>query len=267
MRTWHTFLAAALIVVAVPAAAGERKASLESQRELRICADPDNLPASSERTGEAPGFDVEVAQALAASLDLRPRFIWVDTTYGGRALRRSLFAGQCDVFMGLPVDPAAETPGALALTAPYYSTGYRLLGWQERSDSTVVPGDLRNARIGVERQSGAHMRLERIDYHLVVYSSQSEVLDAVARHEVDLGAVWLPDVDRLLRDRVRAVHVVGSAAPDQLLRWNVAIGVRRSDSDLQMAVSRAIGDLLRAGRIEAIFDKYGVSFFPPLADR
>ena len=163
--------------------------------------------------------------------------------------------------------PTAETPGALALTAPYYSSGYRLVGSQERSDSAVASDDLRNTRIGVERQSGAHMRLERIDSHLVVFGSQREVLDAVARHEVDLGAVWLPNVDRLLRDRGLAVHVVGSGTPDRLLRWNVAIGVRRSHADLQLALTRAIGDLLHAGRIEAIFDKYGVPFFPPLADR
>ena len=56
-----------------------------------------------------PGVDVEVGQAIAERLDLLPRLVWVDTTYGGRALRRSLLAGQCDVFMGLPIDPAAET--------------------------------------------------------------------------------------------------------------------------------------------------------------
>lgn len=267
MSAWRTILAAALFTAVVPATAGEHTTGPEPQRELRICVDPDNLPLSSDRMGEPPGFDVEIAQALAAGLDLRPRFVWVDTTYGSRTLRRSLFAGQCDVFMGLPVDSTAETPGALALTAPYYSTGYRLLGRQERSDSAVVPGELRTARIGVERQSGAHMRLERIDSHLVVYANQREVLDAVARHDVDLGAVWLPDVDRLLRDRATAVHVVGSGTPDRLLRWNVAIGVRRSDADLQVALSRAIGDLLHSGRIEAIFDKYGVPFFPPFADR
>jgi hypothetical protein len=61
--------------------------------------------------------------------------------------------------------------------------------------------------------------------------------------------------------------VVGSGAPDRLLRWNVAIGVRRSDADLQAALTRAIGDLLGSGQIEAIFDKYGVPFFPPFADR
>jgi polar amino acid transport system substrate-binding protein len=267
MSAWHTILAAALFTAIVPAVAGERATGSEPQRELRICVDPDNLPLSSDRMGEPPGFDVEIAQALAAGLDLRPRFIWVDTTYGSRTLRRSLFAGQCDVFMGLPVDLTAEMPGALALTAPYYSTGYRLLGWQERSHSAVVPRNLRTARIGVERQSGAHMRLERIDSHLVVYANQREVLDAVARHEVDLGAVWLPDVERLLRERVPAVHVVSSGTPDRLLRWNVAIGVRRSDDDLQIALTHAIGDLLHAGRIEAIFDRYGVPFFPPFADR
>jgi ABC-type amino acid transport substrate-binding protein len=45
------------------------------------------------------------------------------------------------------------------------------------------------------------------------------------------------------------------------------MGVRRSDTNLQSAVSRAVGDLLREGRIAAIFEKYRVPFYPPLIDR
>jgi polar amino acid transport system substrate-binding protein len=267
MRTWGTILAAALVTVVGPSAAAEPTMRAEPLPELRICVDPENPPVSLNRMGEPPGFDVEIAQAIAARLELRPRFVWVDSTYGGRVLRRSLFAGKCDLFMGLPVDSTAETPEALALTAPYYSSGYLLIGWQERSDAAVTPAEHRRARIAVERQSGAHMRLERIDARLVVYGSQREVVDAVARRAVELGAVWLPDVDRLLQDRAPAVRVVGSGTPERLLRWNVAMGVRRSDTNLQSAVSRAVGDLLREGRIAAIFEKYRVPFYPPLIDR
>jgi polar amino acid transport system substrate-binding protein len=259
-----TLLMFALAAAALTVEAAEPAIAHEPARELRICVDPDNPPLSQNRVDAQPGFDVEIGQAIAERLQLRPRLVWTDTTYGGKALRRSLLAGRCDVFMGLPVDPAAGTGDALAFTAPYYSTGYSLVQAQDR---TKLATDLRNERIGVERQSGAHMRLEQIGSHLVVYGNQREVLDAVARGEVDAGAVWLPDVDRLLQGRALAREAGGNAAPEQQLRWNIAIGVRRADGDLRASVSRAVADLLADGRIEAIFDRYRVPFFPPFADR
>jgi len=153
------------------------------------------------------------------------------------------------------------------LTTPYYSTGYRLIAAQHRANATSDATDLRKARIRVERPSGAHMRLEQIGSHLVVYGNQREVVDAVARGEVDAGAVWLSDVDRLLQGRTTAMRPLADAAPDQPLRWNMAIGVRRADADLRASASRAIGDLLAEGRIKAIFDRYGVPFIAPFTER
>jgi polar amino acid transport system substrate-binding protein len=254
----------AFVAVAVPVKAAELSIAHEPARELRICVDPDNPPLSQNQVDAQPGFDVEIGQAIAGRLQLRPRLVWTDTTYGGKALRRSLLAGRCDVFMGLPVDAAAGTGDALTFSAPYYSTGYSLVHAQDRS---TMPTDLHSERIGVERQSGAHMRLERIGSHLVVYGNQREVLDAVARGEVDAGAVWLSDVHRLLQGRALAPKAGENVAPEQQLRWNIAIGVRRADGDLRTAVSRAVDELLAEGRIKAIFDRYAVPFFPPFAER
>jgi lysine/arginine/ornithine transport system substrate-binding protein len=252
-----------LALVAFPALAAAE--ATNPARELRICVDPDNPPLSLNGMGAQPGIDVEIGQAIAARLDMQPRLVWVDTTYGGRALRRSLLAGQCELFMGLPVDPAAETTGALATTSPYYSTGYRLIRTHDGSNEAPAAMDLRQLRIAVERQSGAQMRLERIGSHLVVYGNQREVLDAVAHGDVDAGAVWLPDVGRLLQGRALAT-AAADAAPDRLLQWNMAVGVRRADVDLRTSVNRAIADLLAEGRIEAIFDRYRLPFFPPFTD-
>jgi lysine/arginine/ornithine transport system substrate-binding protein len=252
-----------LALVTFPALAAAE--ATNPARELRICVDPDNPPLSLNGMGAQPGIDVEIGQAIAARLDMQPRLVWVDTTYGGRALRRSLLAGQCELFMGLPVDPAAETTGALATTSPYYSTGYREIRTHDGSNEAPAAMDLRQLRIAVERQSGAQMRLERIGSHLVVYGNQREVLDAVAHGDVDAGAVWLPDVGRLLQGRALAT-AAADAAPDRLLQWNMAVGVRRADVDLRTSVNRAIADLLAEGRIEAIFDRYRLPFFPPFTD-
>lgn len=264
MNAPATLLTLAFFAVAVPVVAAERTITPEPARELRICVDPDNPPLSQNRVGALPGFDVEIGQAIAERLELRTRLVWVDTTYGGKALRRTLLTGQCDVFMGLPLDAAAGTADALSFTAPYYSTGYSLIHAKNRHFSAAT--DVHDGRIGVERQSGAHMRLEAIGSHLVVYGNQREVLDAVARGEVDAGAVWIPDVNRLLHGRALTLNA-DETGPEQRLRWNVAIGVRRADTDLRAAVSRVVGELLADGRIEAIFDRYAVPFHPPFAER
>jgi ABC-type amino acid transport substrate-binding protein len=257
----------ALVAITAPVGAGGVTAQHKPTPELRICVDPDNPPLSLNRVGAQPGIDVEIGQAIAERIGLHARLVWVDTTYGGRALRRSLLAGQCELFMGLPMDPAAETEGALALTVPYYSTGYRLIEAQHRPRPASATAAIQDARIGVERQSGAHMRLEQIGSRLVVYANQREVLRAVARGEVDVGAVWIPDVDRLLQGEALTVRAAQRAAPDKPLRWNVAIGVRRTEGDLRAGVNRAIGELLAEGRIKAIFDRYAVPFFDPFVDR
>jgi ABC-type amino acid transport substrate-binding protein len=271
MTAARALLVLALAAVAMPTATGAEAPIADPAREpageLRICVDPDNPPLSINRAAEKPGSDVEIAQAIAARLELRPRLIWVDTTYGGRALRRSLLAGQCQLFMGLPVDAAAETPDALAFTTPYYSTGYRLVRASARSNPAPAEGGLATMRIAVERQSGAQMRLEQIGSHLVVYGSQQEVVEAVARGEADAGAVWLSDVDRLVRGRTLSASAAADAAPEQPLRWNMAIGTRRADADLRSAVNDALADLLAQGRIKAIFDRYRIPFFPPFAAR
>ena len=91
-----TLLMFAFVAVAVPVRAAELAIAGEPAHELRICVDPDNPPLSQNRVGAQPGFDVEVGQAIAERLQMRVRLVWIDTTYGGKALRRSLLAGRCD---------------------------------------------------------------------------------------------------------------------------------------------------------------------------
>lgn len=266
MTSRQALLVLAFVAVAAPVMAAKTAIPDASADALRICVDPDHPPLSLNRAGAQPGIDVDIGLAIANRLALQPHLVWVDTTYGGRALRRSLLAGQCDLFMGLPVDRAAETPGALALTAPYYSTGYRLIRAQDSSNKAGTATDLRQLRIAVERQSGAQMRLTQIGSHLVVYGSQREVLDAVARGEVDAGAVWLSDVSGLLHGRSLAINAPADATPEPSLRWNMAIGVRRADVDLRTSLNRVVGELLAEGQIEAIFARYGLPFFPPFTE-
>ena len=65
--------------------------------ELRVCADPDNLPYSKE---DGSGFENRIAQVLASDLHLRLTYAWLPQRRG--FVRKTVGAGLCDVFIGVP---------------------------------------------------------------------------------------------------------------------------------------------------------------------
>ena len=65
------WLVVAIVLIATTSSAGE-------VRRLRLCADPSNLPFSSRDAGE-PGFEVEIARAIAAALEAELTVHWVPT--------------------------------------------------------------------------------------------------------------------------------------------------------------------------------------------
>ncbi len=102
---------------------------IRDRGEVVVSMDPANLPYSSARD-DRPGFDVELARALADRLHLRLRIDWLDihreTAVG------ALLEGRCDLAFGEAVDPDAmadDEPlaGKIVHSRPYYATGYVLV--------------------------------------------------------------------------------------------------------------------------------------------
>src|SRR4051812_23396792 len=79
-------------------------------RELRVCADPNNLPFSNDRL---EGFENRILDIVARDLDAQVTYFWHAQRRG--FLRNTLNAGLCDLVAGAP--PGL---GGLATTAPYY---------------------------------------------------------------------------------------------------------------------------------------------------
>src|SRR4051812_33903795 len=67
-------------------------------RMLRVCADPNSLPFSSEKT---PGFENEIADVLAKELGAKVEYTWWAQRRG--FFRNTLNAKHCDVVIGVPV--------------------------------------------------------------------------------------------------------------------------------------------------------------------
>ena len=51
--------------------------------------------------------------------------------------------------------------------------------------------------------------------------------------------------------------------PGPDLGWDIAIAVKEKDAQLKQDLDRAIGELLKANRVEPILAKYGVPYLEP----
>jgi len=100
--------------------------------ELRVCADPNNLPYSNER-GE--GFENALARLIAADLHRTLRYTWWPQRRG--FIRETLQAGRCDVVMGMPT-----TSQSVRLTQPYYRSSFMFV---TRRDDHLPPAALDDA--------------------------------------------------------------------------------------------------------------------------
>ncbi len=109
---------------------------------LRVCADPNNMPFSTDR-GE--GFENKLAELLADKLGKGLSYSWYPQATG--FVRNTLAAHKCDVIMGVP-----QGDDLVQVTNPYYRTAYALVFKQGHGlDGVDTLGDprLKDKRIGI----------------------------------------------------------------------------------------------------------------------
>src|SRR5689334_10627835 len=101
-----------LLLVAAMASGSEVQPLLP--RQLRVCADPNNLPFSNERL---EGFENKLAELIAHDLNATLTYTWWAQRRG--FIRHTLQAAACDLWMGVP-----QRLDAVLTTSPYYRSTY-----------------------------------------------------------------------------------------------------------------------------------------------
>lgn len=221
-------------------------------RRLRLCADPSNLPFSS-RDGKEPGFEVEIARAIAESLSAEFSVHWVPTVREVFALRQ-LYEGRCDIFMGLPVSRQyTDDKPRMIFSVLYYTMGQAVV-------SPAIGGagslnDLAGKLVGVQAMTGAdHLVFER-GYRRKVYLKPDETLTALASGEVDAVVIESPLAGWFSKQnagyRVVPIH-------DAAREFPIGVGLRKADRDLKEAIDGAI-QRLQGSTIPAILARYGLA--------
>lgn len=254
-------LVVCVLAVMVGQSAGGVLPQLKAAGSLRFCADPQNLPFSSQDS-QQPGFEVELAGEIARELGLRADMVWIRTE-GGRTALRQLLEGRCDLFMGLPQDQRfLEDNPRLTLSTPYYAMGHVLVlpagsGIRELKELGHKP-------VAVEFGSLGAIFAFKQGQAQQTYRTQEELFPAVARGEATAAIMWAPIAGWMAKmhpeSKLRLVHVQGND-----LEFPVGIGMRKADTDLKEAVDEGLQRLGQRHVVTDILARYGVPLSSPQA--
>jgi quinoprotein dehydrogenase-associated probable ABC transporter substrate-binding protein len=237
-------------------------ASSATGRDLVVCADPDNLPYSSE---DESGFENRVVRVVADAMGARLRFVWQPLRRG--AVRKTLGANRCDVLAGVPLGMEG-----VATTAPYYRSGYAFVYRRDEPIASFDDPRLRHSTIGVElvgadmAATPAALALARrgIVTNVVgfpVYGAEGVAQRMVAALEegrIDVAVIWGPQAGYYVqRARPRlGLALARDVAGAQSMQFAIALGVRKDDTALREELDAALERTRE--RIDAILVEFGV---------
>jgi mxaJ protein len=262
-------VALAVVIVAAAGFAAATAHAARREKVLRICSDPNNLPFSNQHR---QGFENRIADLIARDRGERVEYTWWAQRRG--FIRNTLKAGSCDVIMGVPTGM-----DMVLQTAPYYRSSYVFVTRQDSPLDIRTFDDpaLRNVTVGVQligddgaNSPPAHALSNRGIIRNVkgytVYgdyskdSPPSQIIDAVARREVDVAVAWGPMAGYWAqRSRVplKLVPVQPQIdVPFLPFVFDIAIGVRRGDTTFRASLDSSLAR--HRPEIDRILDAYGI---------
>jgi polar amino acid transport system substrate-binding protein len=222
---------------------------------LGLCAHPNSLPFAN-KTGDPPGFQVEMGRALARELGVSLRLDWIITMFQIRS-------ANCDIMMDAIADREAQSETKLKISKPYYRTGVAL-AVPSGSDIASFKDLNEHTKVGVQVGSMAAMILSQRHVPTSTFGFEVDSLEALANNEIDAAAVT-PTVGGYfnLTHPDKAVRMLGRDESEANLNWNVAVGMVRPDEKLRDAIDEALERLRADGTVDRIYARYGIVLQSP----
>lgn len=255
--TRNTILTATLAVAVLGASAFAAGA-----QALRIATEgaypPFNFVDSS---GELQGFDVDIARALCAEMQVECEI----TAQAWDGIIPGLNAGRYDAIVAsMSITPARLE--AVNFTQPYYQAGAVLVAPVD-SDIMPDPESMAGRLIGVQRASTYANLIEQRFPDATV-----RLYDNVENHNLDLTAGRIDGViaqrifmsNWLASEEGQGYEMKGEAMLDpDILGLGAGIAVRKDDNDLLARLDAALTAIMDNGTYSEINDRYfSVSLMP-----
>jgi mxaJ protein len=228
-------------------------AACGSREQLRVCADPNNLPFSN-RAGQ--GFENRLVELVADDLDADISYTWWAQRRGN--VRETLKAGRCDIIPG--VGAGLEM---LATTRPYYNSTYVAVTRADR-DLEIISFDdprLRHLRVGVQMVGDdfantppAHALASRglignVRGYMIYGdyarpAPQQDIVRAVTAGEIDIAFIWGPVAGFFAERgsvplRLTPLPRMDSRS-EQPMAFAIAMGLRRGEPELKARIEQSL---------------------------
>jgi mxaJ protein len=236
--------------------------------ELRVCADPNNLPFSNDK---AEGFENRIASIIAEELGDTLTYTWYARRRG--FIGNTLNQGLCDVIVG-----TAPINGVLLTYPPYYRSIYTnvsrgdapAIAWFDDTRlSTLTVGVELVGEDGAISVPGAALASRGLTQNVRGFSvfgdydtasPLSHIVEAVASGDVDTAFVWGPVAGYFAAQQSVPLSVTPLTmqfdGPDRPVAFDISMATRLDEGELRLRLERAIA--ARRGEIDAVLAAYHV---------
>ena len=231
---------------------------------LRVCADPGNMPLSNDKR---EGYQNKIIEVLGRAMDTSVSYFW--RPYLERGLTRETFANnECDILLDMPADYQS-----LLTTVPVYRSTY-VLAYRDDGDISIKDLDdplLKTLRVGVFQHSGVRLALakhgvrDNVDIHVISHDADLSPekqpwrqVQKVADGKLDVAAAWGPFAGYVKTKMgapltLQPVNLMEDQIP---LEFSLAIGMRKTNAVLKYRLEDALES--SKGEIKQILTDYGV---------
>ena len=240
----------------------------EEAKELRICADPDNLPFSNQRL---EGFENKIAELIASDLGATLTYYWWPHQRG--LVRNTLRAEKCDVLIGIP-----KGFDLVLWTKPYYRTAY-VVAYLKTKRFVIRSLDdpiLKQVKIGVYFDTppygalGERGLMENVVTYLPLYDyggadqtrRPGRLMEDLIVGTVDVAMVWGPIAGYFAKKlNATALELVPLQNSGPIpMTFEISMGVRKDEKELKTRLEEALDR--RKAEIRKILEDYGVPLLP-----
>ncbi|WP_457032355.1 glutamate ABC transporter substrate-binding protein [Kitasatospora sp. P5_F3] len=232
---------------------GRKVQEIQSKGTLIVGVDQNsyNWGFRNPQSGQLEGFDIELSRAIAKAVLGDPGKVTFRTVTTAKRIE-AIRNGTVDMVvrtMTINCDRRKE----IAFSAPYFSTGQRMV--VPRSDkSTTVAQGLKGKRACAAQQSSSETELKKPGYGTSSVTIVENQLDCLVL--MQLGKVDATLTDSSLAAAQSAQDPTVRLVDENIIPAKLGIGLKQEDTDLTALVNQILLDYRANGGWRAAYDRW-----------
>lgn len=248
-----------------------------ASKVLRVIVYEDDKPFAWTDGDTVRGIDADIGRSIAREMGVKPQII---ARLAGESvdddLRSNIWQGPRtggaigDVMMHVPMDKELRARNDLVgISNPYYHEQVVLAAHPDIVGSDEGFAPFKTHKLAVQFATAAHYFIVFADEGAYKKNINPYIkFESAAKAFVDKTNAGLlsrrAQIEGALQDKKLRVRFSTPAMPGTLRhKWNIGTAVKEDSRDLGYEVGKILRKLRASGELQAIFQRYGVSYVAP----